>query len=141
MVAKERIRQFIREINKERQVTIILTTHDLDDVEKLCKRILLIDNARLLFDGELAAIRNLLSSDRLLIVDYAEDYTEVALPHAAIVHRDKSRVHYRFSLDKISTADLIGGMLERFKIVDLSIQEPEIEEVVRSIYEKKLSLA
>ena len=140
VVAKERIRQFIREINKERQVTIILTTHDLDDVEKLCKRILLIDNARLLFDGELAAIRNLLSSDRLLIVDYAEDYTEVALPHAAIVHRDKNRVHYRFSLDKISTADLIGGMLERFKIVDLSIQEPEIEEVVRSIYENKLSL-
>jgi ABC-2 type transport system ATP-binding protein len=141
VVAKERIRQFIRQINHERGVTIILTTHDLDDVEKLCERVILIDKARLLFDGKLTAIRNLLSSDRLLIVDYAEEYAAVDLPSAEVVRREKTRVHYRFSLDKISAADLIGEMLNRFKIIDLSIQEPEIEEVVRAIYEDKLSLA
>jgi ABC-2 type transport system ATP-binding protein len=140
VVAKERIRQFIRQINAERQVTVILTTHDLDDVEKLCERVLLIDKARLLFDGKLATIRNLLSSERLLIVDYAEDYADLALRHAAIIHREKTRVHYRFSMDDISPADLIGEMLQRFKIADLSVQEPEIEEVVRAIYENKLSL-
>ncbi len=140
VVAKERIRQFIRQINAERLVTIILTTHDLDDVEKLCERVILIDSARILYDGKLVAIRNLLSSDRLLIVDYAEEYADVELRHAVIAHREKARVHYRFSLDEISTAELIGEMLERFKIVDMSVQEPEIEEVVRAIYERKLSL-
>ncbi|MBI1925147.1 ATP-binding cassette domain-containing protein [Candidatus Poribacteria bacterium] len=140
VVAKERLRQFIRQINAERLVTIILTTHDLDDVEKLCERVILIDSARILYDGKLVAIRNLLSSDRVLIVDYAEEYADVELRHAVIAHREKARVHYRFSLDEISTAELIGEMLERFKIVDLSVQEPEIEEVVRAIYERKLSL-
>ena len=52
VVAKARIRQFIQKINAEREVTVVLTTHDLDDVEKLCKRVILIDNARLCFDGE-----------------------------------------------------------------------------------------
>ncbi|MCZ6678994.1 MAG: ATP-binding cassette domain-containing protein [Candidatus Poribacteria bacterium] len=140
VVAKERLRQFIRQINVERQVTIILTTHDLDDVERLCERIILIDNARILFDGPLAAIRNLLSSERLLIVDYAEEYADVDMRDAVIVHREKGRVHYRFSLDEISAADLIGEILSRFKIVDLSVQEPEIEEVVRAIYENKVSI-
>ncbi|MBI1930131.1 hypothetical protein HYR99_38510, partial [Candidatus Poribacteria bacterium] len=114
--------------------------HDLDDVEKLCERVILIDSARILYDGKLVAIRNLLSSDRMLIVDYAEEYADVELRHAVIAHREKTRVHYRFSLAEISTAELIGEMLERFKIVDLSVQEPEIEEVVRAIYERKLSL-
>ena len=61
VVAKSRIRQFIHQINAERQVTVVLTTHDLDDVEKLCNRVILIDDARLLFDGELATLRRMLS--------------------------------------------------------------------------------
>ena len=140
VVAKERIRQFIRQINAERQVTIILTTHDLNDVEKLCERVILIDSARILYDGKLVAIRKLLSRERLLIVDYAEEYAYVELRHAVISHQEKTGVHYRFSLHENSIAELIGEMLERFRIVDLSVQEPEIEEVVRAIYERKLSL-
>jgi len=141
VVAKARIREFIQQINAERQVTVVLTTHDLDDVEKLCKRVILIDNARLCFDGELAALRRLLSTERILSVDYAETYSDISIPNAQVIYQEETRVQYRFSPAAISTADLIGAILQRFKIVDISVQEPDIEELIKTVYEDNLTLA
>lgn len=140
VVAKARIRQFIQQINAERQVTVVLTTHDLDDVEKLCNRVILIDDARLLFDGELATLRRMLSKERLLSVDYAEDYPDVRVPHAQITHREGTRVEYRFSPEEIRTAELIGTILQKFRIVDIAVQEPDIEELIQTVYEDNLIL-
>ena len=140
VVAKARIRQFIQQINAERQVTVVLTTHDLGDVEKLCNRVILIDDARLLFDGKLATLRGMLSKERLLRVDYAEDYPDVCVPHAQITHREGTRVQYRFSPEEIRTAELIGTILEKFKIVDIAVQEPEIEELIKTVYEDNVIL-
>lgn len=140
VVAKARIRQFIQQINAERQVTVVLTTHDLDDVEKLCNRVILIDDARLLFDGELATLRRMLSKERLLSVDYAEDYPDVRVPHAQITHREGTRVQYRFSPKEIRTAELIGTILQKFRIVDIAVQEPDIEELIQTVYEDNLIL-
>ena len=140
VVAKARIRQFIQQINAERQVTVVLTTHDLGDVEKLCNRVILIDDARLLFDGELATLRGMLSKERLLSVDYAEDYPDVRVPHAQVTHREGTRVQYRFSPEKIRTAELIGTILEKFRIVDIAVQEPEIEELIKTVYEDNVIL-
>lgn len=140
VVAKARIRQFIQQINAERQVTVVLTTHDLGDVEKLCNRVILIDDARLLFDGKLATLRGMLSKERLLRVDYAEDYPDVRVPHAQIMHREGTRVQYRFSPEEIRTAELIGTILEKFKIVDIAVQEPEIEELIQTVYEDNVIL-
>lgn len=140
VVAKARIRQFIQQINAERQVTVVLTTHDLDDVEKLCNRVILIDDARLLFDGELATLRRMLSKERLLSVDYAEDYPDVRVPHAQITHREGTRVQYRFSPEEIRTAELIGTILQKFRIVDIAVQEPDIEELIQTVYEDNLIL-
>lgn len=140
VVAKARIRQFIQQINAERQVTVVLTTHDLDDVEKLCRRVILIDNARLCFDGALTTLRRLLSTERLLTVDYAESYPDVHIPNAHITAREDTRVQYRFSPEAISAADLIGAILKRFKIVDISIAEPDIEELIKAVYEDNLML-
>ena len=140
VVAKARIRQFIQQINAERAVTVVLTTHDLDDVEKLCKRVILIDKARLCFDGELATLRRLLSRERLLSVDYAEAYPDISIPNAHIVYQEGVRVQYRFSPEEISAADLIGAILQKFRIVDLSVQEPDIEELIKTVYEDNLAL-
>ena len=140
VVAKARIRQFIQKINAERQVTVVLTTHDLDDVEKLCKRVILIDNARLCFDGKLTTLRQLLSTERLLTVDYAEIYPDISIPNAHITFQEGARVQYRFSPEEISTADLIGAILQKFKIVDISVQEPDIEELIKTVYEDNLTL-
>lgn len=140
VVAKARIRQFIQQINAERQVTVVLTTHDLDDVEKLCKRVILIDGARLRFDGELATLRRLLSTERLLTVDYGEVYPDISIRNVSITYQEGTRVQYRFSPEEISTADLISAILQKFKIVDISVQEPEIEELIKTVYEDKFTL-
>ena len=135
VVAKARIREFIQQINAERQVTVVLTTHDLDDVEKLCKRVILIDKARLCFDGELATLRRLLSTERILSVDYAEVYPDISIPNADVISQEGTRVQYRFAPEAISTAELIGAILQRFRILDISVQEPDIEELIKVVYE------
>ncbi len=138
VVAKERIRQFIQSINRERGVTVILTTHDLGDVEKLCERVMMIDRGRLLFDGLLATLRERFGGERELVVDLADDYDDVTVAGATIIAREGRRVTYRFGADGLTASDLIARVSAHFRIGDLSVREPEIEATVRRIYEERL---
>ena len=138
VVAKERIRTFIRHINRERGTTILLTTHDLADVQKLCDRILIIDRGRLLFDGQLDALQAQFGGQRELIVDFAEPYAEPTASGAEIIERDNQRVVYGFERRDIAASDLIGRLAARYKIRDLSVREPDIDATVRRIYEERL---
>jgi len=138
VVAKERIRQFIQSINRERQVTVILTTHDLGDVEKLCERVMMIDRGRLLFDGPLATLRERFGGERELVVDLADDYEEVSVAGAAIIAREGRRVTYRFGADGLTASELIARASARFRVTDLAVREPDIETTLRRIYEQRL---
>jgi ABC-2 type transport system ATP-binding protein len=138
VVAKERIRQFIQHINRERGTTVILTTHDLSDVEKLCERVMIIDRGRLLFDGALAALRDRFGGKRELVVDFAEDYEVVAVEGAQIVAHDGPSATYHFERGVITASELIGRLSARYRIRDLAVREPDIEATIRRIYEERL---
>ena len=138
VVAKERIRQFIRHVNRERGTTVILTTHDLSDVEKLCERVMIIDRGRLLFDGELATLRDRFGGKRELVVDYAEAYQDASVEGAEIVERHGQRVVYHFEQGAGSASELISRLSARYRIRDLAVREPEIEATVRRIYQERL---
>ena len=138
VVAKERIRQFIQYINQERQTTIILTTHDLSDVEKLCHRVLIIDRGKLLFDGDLPTLRERFDGQRELVVDFAEPYPDVEVAGSQIVGRDGLRVTYQFDRRTMTASTLIGHLSARYRLRDLSVREPDIETTIRRIYEEKL---
>ena len=138
VVAKERIRQFIKAINRERGVTVILTTHDLGDVEKLCQRVMMIDHGNLLFDGAPGELVQRFGGERELIVDFAEDYANVEVDGARVAGREERRVTYRFARGAISASDLIQRLSAQYRILDLSVQEPQIEDTVRKIYEQGL---
>jgi ABC-2 type transport system ATP-binding protein len=138
VVAKERIRQFILSINRERGATVILTTHDLGDVEKLCERVMMIDRGRLLFDGLLSTLRERFGGERELRVDLADDYDDVSVAGATVAAREGRRVTYRFGADGLTASELIARVSARFRIGDLSVREPEIEATVRRIYEERL---
>jgi ABC-2 type transport system ATP-binding protein len=138
VVAKERIREFIRRINRERATTVILTTHDLSDVEKLCERVMMIDHGHLLFDGQLEALRQRFGGERELVVDFAEAYADVSVEGAQVVGREGLRVTYRFPRGAIPASTLIGRLSARYRLLDLSVREPEIEATVRRIYEERL---
>ncbi len=138
IVAKERIREFIQYINQQRGVTVILTTHDLSDVEKLSERVLIIDHGRLLYDGSLDTLRARFGGKRLLVVDFAQGYANYAVEGARVCAVDGHRVTYEFERNELTASELISRVSERFRIHDLEVHEPEIEETIRRIYEQKL---
>ena len=138
VVAKDRIRRFIQSINREHGVTVVLTTHDLGDVQRLCERVMMIDHGRLLFDGSLDDLLARFGGERELVVDFAEDYDDVSVDGARVADRDGRRVAYRFARGAISASELIQRLSARYRIEDLSVREPHIEDTVRRIYEQGL---
>lgn len=138
VVAKERIRQFISHINQARGTTVLLTTHDLQDVEKLCERVLIIDHGRLLFDGSLALLLARFGGKRELVVDLAEPYAQIEIDGADAIAFDGQRATLQFERDAISASELIGRLSARYRIRDLSVREPEIEATIRRIYQERL---
>ncbi len=138
VVAKERIRQFIQTVNRERGTTVILTTHDLSDVEKLCQRVMIIDHGKLLFDGALASLRDRFNPLRVLVIEMAASYDTVAIDGANVVSRKNDQVTYQFDRNVITASELIGRLSAKYRIRDLTVTEPEIEDVIRRIYEERL---
>ncbi len=137
VVAKERIRGFIRAINRERGTTVILTTHDLGDVEKLCERVIMIDHGRLVFDGALETLRQRFGEGRVLVVDFETPPGPLSLPGAETIRQEANRVWLRVAAHG-SVAGIVPLLFRDQRVLDLSVQEPEIEEVVRRIYEGHL---
>ncbi|GAC1583074.1 MAG: ATP-binding cassette domain-containing protein [Candidatus Velthaea sp.] len=134
VVAKEAIREFIAEINEQRGTTIILTTHDLADVERLCRRIVLIDTGRVIYDGAVERLRTEYGTHRVLVVNFVQAYPELSVEGAEIVHREGTTVHLRFDRRTMSAEVLVRRVMDRYAITDMSIVEPDIEGIVRRIY-------
>ncbi len=154
VVAKARIREFLLAINSERNVTVLLTTHDMDDVEALCPRMLIIDHGRKLYDGTVAAIRERFGGERTLIavLDPAEFATLTRdgnglpilgdLPEGVILAgADNPKIALSFRRDAIPAHELVAWLGARYRLRDVTFQEPEIEDVIRRIYEEGLLLA
>ena len=135
VVAKEQVRQFLRQVNAERQVTVILTTHDLNDVEKVCQRLIIIDSGKIIYDGGIGALKERYGKTRMLIVDLAQAYSDIQLEGVDLTRRDGNRIWLAFDRDTISASEVIAQLTARYEIQDLTISEPEIEEIVRRIYE------
>jgi ABC-2 type transport system ATP-binding protein len=138
--AKERIRTFIEEINRERGTTIMLTTHDLADVERLCRRIILIDHGRVLFDGSVTDLTASFAPQRVLILRLTEDVEakdrgdDLGLPGVAVGKRVAGGVSFEFDPGLIGAPALISAVAARYPVADLSIVEPELETVIRAMY-------
>ena len=138
VVAKERIRRFIKHINNVRGTTVLLTTHDLADVQKLCPRVMIIDHGKLLYDGALGTLQSRFGGHWQLTVDFAEPYPDVSVDGAELVHFADQRAVYAFDRQTLSASDLIGLLSARFSLRDVSVAEPDAETTIRRIYEQKL---
>ena len=138
VVAKERIRRFIRHVNQDWGTTVLLTTHDLADVQKLCDRIMIIDQGRLLYDGNLNTLQTRFGGKRELVVDFAERYERVDVADAEILARQNGHVTYQFDQKVVTASELIGRISAQYRIQDLAVREPDIEATIRRIYEEKL---
>ncbi len=131
VVAKQRVRDFLVEINRERGVTVLLTTHDLGDIERLCKRLLVIDHGSLIWDGQIDDLRKRYGAERTLIVDLEEPAPPLQIEGARVEKVDGPRQWLRF---RGPAAELTARVAAAARLVDLQITEPDIEEIVRRIY-------
>ncbi len=135
VVAKARIREFLTQVNTERQTTILLTTHDMGDIERLCKRVMIIDRGGLLYDGSIEHIKERFGGERTLVVDLEAAEPPLSVANATVERVEGPRQWLRFRREDTSAADLIAEVVRRGHVVDLSLEEPAIEDVVRRIYE------
>jgi len=133
-VSKLAVRAFIRQLNREHGVTVILTTHDMDDIEALCTRVIVIGDGRIYSDGSLAELRAGVAAERRLIIDLEQEADEVYDPDATIGRREGSRVHLHFDPQVVQTATLISRITARYAVKDLFVEETPIEEIIARLY-------
>jgi len=134
IVSKARVLEFLARLNQERGLTVLLTTHDLSDIERLCPRMLIIDHGRVIYDGGVAAIRDRFGGERTLIVDLEVAARPLQLDRAEVVRVDGPRQWLRFRRSETTAANLVSAVAEAAPLVDLAIEEPAIEDIVRRIY-------
>ncbi|GHH12981.1 ATP-binding cassette domain-containing protein [Streptomyces rubradiris] len=136
VVSKAKVREFLREVNAERGTTVLLTTHDLQDIEQLCSRVMVIDHGRLVYDGPLAGLHEAGESERTLVVDLERELPPVEVPAARVVRVEGPRQWLAFPAGQ-SAAPLVAHLAARYPLVDLSVREPDIEAVIARMYAER----
>ena len=141
VIGKLRIREFLGKINREMGVTMILTTHDLKEIEELCQRLLIIDHGKILFDGGVAELRDRYTLDRFIIFQLTEaismDKLKTEMGFNGRAHWenvDPLRLKVTFNKDRLKPAEIIENVLKRFPVHDITIEEPSIDAIVGRIY-------
>jgi ABC-2 type transport system ATP-binding protein len=133
VTSKAVVREFLGELNQQQGTTILLTTHDLDDIERLCRRVVVVDHGTVAYDGELTALRARVAADRTLVVDLVRPGAPITVPGAAVTRVDGPRQWLSFPADA-NAARLVAAVAAEYDLADVSIREPDIEEVIRKLY-------
>jgi len=140
-VSKLVVREFIADLNRQRGVTVILTTHDMDDIEALCRRVMVIGDGRILSDGTLSDLRASVTSERWLTVDLTEDLpaTAVSDPDARLIRQDGRRFCFAFDPQRVAAAELIARIARSCPVHDLFVENPPIEDIIARLYSRQKS--
>ena len=134
VVAKQRVREFLVRANRERGLTVMLTTHDLGDIERLSSRILIIDHGRIVYDGDIDALKDRYGTERILVVDLVEPAPPLEVDGGRVLKVEGPRQWIAFERARTSAAQLTAAVAAKAAVRDLAIEEPDIEDVVRRIY-------
>jgi ABC-2 type transport system ATP-binding protein len=140
-IAKETIRNLLVQINRERKVSVLLTTHDMIDIEKTCKRMIIIDKGSLVYDGGIDSIRANYGKSRTLIVDFKYEPNLPTLHEAQVIDQDGLRYSFSFDKDRISASELIARVSQSNEVVDLTIEETDIDSIIKEIYQSNAKVA
>ena len=145
LVVKDNIRAAIKEINEKYQTTLVLTTHDIEDIEELCSRIIIIDQGKLIYDGSLAELKDKYGATRKVIMEVADlkaakdipldEYLSVSKEDYEIsIDTDSSTITVAFDKNKLQVSDVTMQMMKHLQVKDIKIQETELAEIVKAIY-------
>ncbi len=141
VVGKETIRSFIRELNSRDNVTMIFTTHDMQDIEKTCNRLIIIDEGSKVYDGTLAGIREKYGTSRQLDVEFAGREEISPIDNVEISELENNKKRFIFESKDVHINELMNFLLSNYNVRDINISEPEIESIIRKIYNREVSEA
>ncbi len=139
IVAKERIREFIREINREQKTTVLFTTHDMVDLEKTCNRMIIIDHGSIIYDGDINNIKKEFGKERSLVFDFNKKYNKINIDGVSVTEDSEYKKTLTFKRDDYKISDLIAEVTKKYDVADLTIKEPDIDSIVRKIYENGIN--
>lgn len=145
LAVKQRIREFIKKTNRERNTTMLLTTHDLGDIEDLCDRLIIIDRGTLIYDGSLASVKDRFARERTIHfqlkspAQVTSAWTDV-FPGVEFSQASPLEWNVRFDRFQITAAEIVTHALKSADIVDFRMDEPDIEHVIKQVYEGRLDL-
>lgn len=146
VVVKESVRKAIKEINKKYGTTIILTTHDLNDIEELCSRIIIIDKGKKIYDGEIEGVKEKYGYLTTVEIQVKENINLDKFNEFADMKKDEefnllykdNKLFISFNKNKISSADIIGRTMKKLNVIDFSIKETSIEDIVKKMYRNEV---
>ena len=136
VVSKHAVRRFLAETNREAGTTVVLTTHDLADIEHLCERMVIIDRGSIVHDGPLEEFRLRYGTHRTVVVDLESEGPPLDMPHTEVVRVEGARQWLRFDRSTTTAAAVVAQVVAERAIRDVTIEEPAIEELVRELYER-----
>ncbi|MGI3783869.1 MAG: ABC transporter ATP-binding protein [Janthinobacterium lividum] len=137
VLSKQRLRDFLTAERRSHGTTLLLTTHDMGDVERLCERVLLVDRGRLAYEGTLAGLSRTVGAERVLVVDLAQAGPDLtAVPQTRHLGSEGGGLRQRLAFDAEATtaARVLTAVSALAEVVDLAVEEPDVEDVVRRVY-------
>ena len=136
-VTKLAVRDFIKFINKEWHTTIILTTHDMSDIEALTNKIILIGKGQILYQGSFDNIKSKYSSAKTIEVEFAKDYDNVELDGYTVVsHNKKYATLKNLPSTEFHTKDFVNQITKKYEVVDFQVSSLSVDEILAKLYKE-----
>lgn len=136
VIAKEQIRQFLRKINREKKVSIVLTTHDMKDIEEICHRMIVVNKGSMVYDGSVENLRKKLGDQRKVIIYFRKEPRTIEIPELKLVEDEGLRKTYLFEQNERTVFDCVSQIAAECDVEDASIESVDIDSVIRKLYKK-----
>ncbi|QLG38991.1 ATP-binding cassette domain-containing protein [Paenibacillus sp. E222] len=136
VIAKEQIREFLRMINREKKVSIVLTTHDMKDIEEICHRMIVVNKGNMVYDGSVEQLRTTLGDQRQVIIYFREEPKVIEIPGIKLIKDEGLRKTYLFEKSDRTVFDCVNQIASEHLIEDVSIESADIDTVIRKLYRK-----
>ena len=137
VVVKERIREFVKEINRQRGTTVILATHDMSDIERLSSRVMVINYGDIMYDGSLNSLRKKYGTEETVTADILGEIADINGLHelgVSDVDYEENKITIKYDTEKINSSAVVGWLMERTETKDINVAGTQIEDVIRRMY-------